>query len=93
MIGVTTRIAHGKMAAHCIKHFWIKTICNTIWISHDYYSLLIVIVISGAGMLAHIRIAKITAPVNLPSNKNKIHLNIKRNKYNFGCFRNAYLDG
>jgi len=56
-ICVATRIANGKMAAHCIKHFLIKTICNTIWLSHDYYSLLIVIVISGAGMLAHIRIA------------------------------------
>jgi len=32
-------------------------LCNRMGVSHDYYSFSIVIVISGAGVLAHIRAA------------------------------------
>ncbi|NCF06900.1 hypothetical protein DK872_16655 [Kosakonia sp. MH5] len=34
--------------------FFILTNCNTIHVSHNYYSFSIVIVISGAGVLPHI---------------------------------------
>ncbi|PWC18965.1 hypothetical protein DDT56_03200 [Brenneria corticis] len=37
--------------------FFILTNCNTIHVSHNYYSPLIAIVISGAGVLLHIRTA------------------------------------
>ncbi|MDM6960532.1 hypothetical protein, partial [Klebsiella michiganensis] len=58
----------------------IKRIYNTISISHGCYSREIVIVISGAGVLAHIRTALIT-PVNLTSNKNKVQALIGHNKH------------
>lgn len=57
VIRIAARISYGQLTVICRGDFWFKRLCNRMRVSHDCYSLEIVIVMSGAGVLQHIRIA------------------------------------
>ncbi|EHH8722578.1 hypothetical protein J3Z57_001712 [Escherichia coli] len=50
-------VTDGDMTVICRRDFCFERLCNRIRVSHNCYSPIIVIVMSGAGVLAHIRTA------------------------------------
>ena len=57
MTGMTPCIADGQETVICRRDFWIEAVCNRMAISHNCYSLVIVIVMSGLAVLLHDQLA------------------------------------